>query len=126
MTNLDRDILRAKQLGYGVHYGWYKADHPVTDEEIELDENEQGYFECVNCGKKLFGKRIDAKYCSQKCYVQAKRSNKTSGVGLYSKCEHCGQQYTKVRSNQRYCSQRCQQLEAYKRYYKRKTNAEKN
>ena len=28
--NLDLDVRRAQLLGYGIHYGRYKADHPNT------------------------------------------------------------------------------------------------
>ena len=33
MDNLDKDIRMAEKLGYGVHYGAFKADYPNTKEK---------------------------------------------------------------------------------------------
>lgn len=33
--HLDYDVMRANELGYGPHYGNYKADHPETLAEYE-------------------------------------------------------------------------------------------
>lgn len=28
LDNIEKDVIAAMELGYGVHYGHYKADHP--------------------------------------------------------------------------------------------------
>lgn len=67
MDNLERDSLRALELGYGVHYGRYKADHPHTAPgEEEPDYEAQGYKNCPECGKLFLPKRNQVR-CSIEC-----------------------------------------------------------
>lgn len=67
MTNLDKDIRMAEKLGYGVHYGAYKADYPSTKEKApeRIDNDVQP---CLWCGM-LF--RIDRgrrkMFCTDAC-----------------------------------------------------------
>ena len=35
--HLEYDVMRAEALGYGCHYGAYKADHPETKAEFEAE-----------------------------------------------------------------------------------------
>lgn len=73
MDNLDRDVAMAMKLGYGVHYGDYKTNHPNTREkepEQILDPNEYGI--CRNCGK-MFPKRgrgYRKLYCDDVCRMK--------------------------------------------------------
>ena len=49
MDNLDKDIRMAEKLGYGVHYGAFKADYPNTKEKTpeQIDPDLQP---CLWCG----------------------------------------------------------------------------
>lgn len=38
LDNLERDVVAAMRLGYGVHYGAYKADHPHTRDCSPIEE----------------------------------------------------------------------------------------
>lgn len=82
LDNLDLDVADAMRLGYGVHYGKFKADHPYTK-----DANEERLQEarkkrrapaapkgpklydkvCPACGKKFTTQRHDRKYCGDEC-----------------------------------------------------------
>lgn len=49
LDNIERDVIRAMELGYGVHYGNYKADHPFTKydpEPVPMVESKP----CLHCG----------------------------------------------------------------------------
>lgn len=71
--NLDLDVRRAQLLGYGIHYGRYKADHPNTkceNTEPPEQQEESKFRVCPVCGKRFpIGKRQGCKrYCSNECY----------------------------------------------------------
>lgn len=71
--NLDKDVAMALKLGYGVHYGAYKADHPHTREkepEEILDQSRFGL--CLNCGKRFSkcGRGYRKLYCDDVCRMQ--------------------------------------------------------
>lgn len=70
MTNLDRDIRMAEKLGYGVHYGLYKADHPHT-KDIEVDVRIADPRKCLNCGAVFYTEIKNKKYCSTHCQKNA-------------------------------------------------------
>lgn len=62
--NLDLDVRRAELLGYGPHYGRYKADYPKTKPDIVPDDlNTQA---CPVCGTR-FRPRKKQKYCCERC-----------------------------------------------------------
>lgn len=70
MDNIERDSLRALELGYGVHYGHYKADYPNTaPREEEPDYEALGYKECPECGK-WFRPRGCQRWCGDECRVK--------------------------------------------------------
>lgn len=73
MTNLDKDIIMMEKLGYGPHYGRYKADYPNTKEkepEEILDESKFGT--CRNCGCRFnkTGRHYKKIYCDETCRIQ--------------------------------------------------------
>lgn len=73
MDNLDKDVAMAMKLGYGVHYGRYKADYPHTREkepEVILDESKFGT--CLNCGRRFskVGRGYRKVYCDDVCRMQ--------------------------------------------------------
>ena len=66
MSNLDRDIKEAERLGYGVHYGQYKADHPgeLPKAEEELPEETT---KCAECGELFVPRKENQLYCCIRC-----------------------------------------------------------
>ena len=38
MDRIEYDVMEAERLGYGIHYGHYKADHPISDWNPEIAE----------------------------------------------------------------------------------------
>lgn len=66
MDNLEKDVAAAMRLGYGVHYGRYKADHPNTKEDAGEDP---GNRKCRNCGEPIraTGLRNRRLYCDDRC-----------------------------------------------------------
>ena len=75
--NIDLDMEDAARLGYGVHYGNYKADHPFTKDANENrlrptrkkpTNGPRLYAKvCPVCGEKFTCTRNDRKYCSDDC-----------------------------------------------------------
>lgn len=81
MNNLDKDIRMAAKLGYGVHYGAYKADYPNTKEKTpeRIDDSVQP---CLYCGM-LFRKDQGRRklFCTDACrqmYHSQKEYEKTN------------------------------------------------
>lgn len=66
MDNLTRDCVRAMKLGYGFHYGAYKAAHPKTKPEPVVKAVEPvSTGVCLCCGNRLLPPKV--KYCSEEC-----------------------------------------------------------
>lgn len=69
LDNIERDVIAAMALGYGVHYGNYKADHPHTKdvpaEEIPADHLRR----CRYCGRifSTHGRHFRKLYCDDEC-----------------------------------------------------------
>ena len=65
LYNLEKDVLRARQLGYS-SYGRYKVDYPHTmdDDSVILSKDA---IRCKNCGEKFIPKRKGNVFCSPKC-----------------------------------------------------------
>lgn len=71
LDNIERDSAMAMKLGYGVHYGRYKADHPHTRSEEPEKKLTEDAKPCVRCGK-LFEPRKsgqEQKFCCEQCRV---------------------------------------------------------
>ena len=64
MTKLDKDIMMAEKLGYGIHYGWYKADHPHTIYQESKPETDTF---CLKCNAPIYNPRYNQKYCCTRC-----------------------------------------------------------
>ena len=116
MDNLDRDIREAKRLGYGVHYGHYKADHPHTaDLSEETPAPKFPIIRCKHCGREFEQIHKNRQYCSEECKEREKEKNRLQkenrpalliGEAI---CPVCGKQFLRTRKNIRkqYCSQSC-------------------
>lgn len=77
--NLDLDVGDALRLGYGCHYGNFKADHPETREanEARLKKPKpqtklHPLFEvcCAGCGKKFTTDNPRRRYCDDTCKIK--------------------------------------------------------
>lgn len=103
MDNLSRDMIRAKALGYGVHYGKYKADHPgptvITRPEVQEEEIKI----CAYCGEpfSLIGRSRRSKYCSNTCFSVSnkkrarEKAREKSGISddEIRICAYCGKEF---------------------------------
>ena len=129
MDNLSRDILRAKALGYGCHYGKYKADHPTTapvkhQEEKELDIPIKI---CRFCGQEFTDgtRNANSRYCNVECYRKANaqrnklKAQQARGVTAETtrECAGCGKPFllANVNGNNIYCSPECKQQKRHER-----------
>lgn len=123
LDNLELDSRRAMELGYGVHYGRYKADHPHTAEDDEDEEVLwEGYEnECFNCGTIFRTTRRDKVYCCEECRLRHGKKEKKKRPKR-THCPICGQELDA--GKRVYCSRECAyqaNLESAKRYMARKT-----
>lgn len=84
LDNINLDVIEADRLGYGPHYGHFKADHPFTK-----DANEE----------RLGGKQHQQ---PAKQYVSIKR--------VYEKtCPICGKKFTTTTKLKKYCCVSCRE-----------------
>lgn len=129
MDNLARDMIWAKELGYGVHYGRYKADHPntsgmkVKSSPEEADDTRV----CKNCGNTfhLNGRSASALYCDDFCYRQMnarrakQRAREKSGItdDELRVCPNCGKEFrlNGRHASCKYCSDACNPRAKYGR-----------
>lgn len=135
LDNIERDVIAAMRLGYGVHYGHYKADHPHTRENPQLPvpkpepekpvEAEQDAV-CVFCGKMYIRNHGCRKYCSDECLKKAARARernyyiKKHGEIKEVPCDECGKLFLPVNRRQIYCCQRCASRAGWKKQYRKR------
>ena len=129
MDNISRDMLRAKALGYGCHYGKYKADHPdpVPEQPQPKKETEQPTKICRFCGQEFTDgtRNANARYCDVQCYRQANaqrnklKSQQARGITADTtrECAYCGKPFllANVNGNNIYCSPECKQQKRHDR-----------
>lgn len=115
MDNLDRDIREAKRLGYGVHYGRYKADYPHT-REVPLDVARPVKLRnCKKCGKEYAYDHTNGLgyFCSESCKKQHYEKINSEAQRRYRSrlesqtCGFCGNIFKPSRNGQRYCCASC-------------------
>lgn len=83
--NIDLDMEDAERLGYGVHYGRFKADHPYTK-----DANE------------------DRLYPKKKQKPQQEQQEKQRVCKIYENvCPVCGKKFTTPNRKRIYCDDVC-------------------
>lgn len=81
LDNIERDVILAERLGYGCHYGRYKADHPHTrvEEEsaVEVKPLPDSLKPCRFCGKlfdpEMQGHTKARAFCSYECQCESDR-----------------------------------------------------
>lgn len=70
LDNIEKDVIAAMELGYGVHYGHYKADHPHTREDKPEPQIPEEYMRtCRYCGRQFStrGQHYRKLYCDDDC-----------------------------------------------------------
>lgn len=132
-TLLDYDTQRAEALGYGFHYGDYKADHPNTRWEFErLTETTRRadtsvkLLTCPYCGKEFEQGQYHRKYCSAECqrrFSTAKNYKRKADTGKTVACPICGTEFVTKNQHHKYCSSEC--YTEGKRRLKEKKKAER-
>lgn len=65
LTNLEKDVIRAKKLGYS-SYGKYKVDYPNTRDEDSIIYSKDT-IRCRHCGERFLPKRKGNIFCSNRC-----------------------------------------------------------
>ena len=115
MDNLDRDVREAQRLGYGVHYGRYKADYPHTKPDPNAQVEEPEIRTCRFCGKEYVRDRLSdlGNFCSDKCKGDHRKLNNAEAVARYRgkkeplNCKVCGKPFIPSYSGHKYCSRSC-------------------
>lgn len=121
-TLLDYDMQQAKALGYGCHYGDYKADHPNTRAEFERltdgvpQEPKLGpgvrERKCARCGGTFYiSTKHEVKYCSPECKHEAQKERDAAykRKGKMMACKTCGKTFQSYRGT-RYCCAECMNI----------------
>lgn len=67
-------------------------------------KQERFYRTCIVCGLYFPAGRFDAKYCSGKCRMKAKRQRDSQEIKCY--CRWCGSPFYAKRGGAMYCSQK--------------------
>ena len=137
MDNLSRDVKRAAQLGYGVHYGRYKAEHPFAKGHLEDTVPEQKHQTriCKECGKEFIPHRKNQCFCEEKCRVKyhnrkaARKSARKQKKGPYleigpASCPICGAAFVRTSKDRRitFCGMSC--AAQYRNMIKRETSSD--
>lgn len=117
--HLEYDVMRAEALGYGCHYGAYKADRPETRADFEADtgiveikkvDTSKVEKKCQHCGGVFYAGGLGTKkvYCSDECRQRAndererERIKKLNGI-----CQWCGGEITHREYRTTYCCPEC-------------------
>lgn len=119
--NIDKDLAMAEKLGYGPHYGAYKADHPSTREPepepeiVPVTPAKEVYDAvCPVCGKTFEKTHALQMFCGQKC---REVSNRRRAQARYDRikgsipkriCPTCKREFLPVHRSQKYCCDKCQ------------------
>ena len=117
MDNLTRDVLEAERLGYGCHYGNYKADHPHTrpapDEPLAHLEEQEEFRICKHCGKSFVRQSLLRDFCSDICKrthkAQIVNESRRKSIMKYPDhvCKRCGSVFHPSKRIQKFCSRSC-------------------
>ena len=108
--NLDMDSKRALELGYGVHYGRYKADHPHTMDLPAGSVKSPPVAKCLSCGEEFVKNRKDRMFCCDDCRLQYRYKTEGRPVNRnrirLENCQLCGKPIRDLKMR-RYCSIEC-------------------
>lgn len=102
--HLEYDVIQAEALGYGCHYGAYKADHPETLEKFEAEtgvvqvkkvDTDRKERKCPQCGATFYTKGLAGYkiYCCDECRQQASAERERERAKVQKGiCQWCGGQ----------------------------------
>ena len=135
LDNLERDVVAAMRLGYGVHYGAYKADHPHTRDCSPIEGHKPALEAekdvcCALCGKEFLRTYGGQKYCSEECREKAKKERekkyyqRTKAKILPISCPECGRNFLPVSRRQKYCCTLCTRQAGWKAQVQRRKEAQ--
>ena len=106
MDRLEMDSILMEKMGYGIHYGKYKADHPHTEELAHfLQGKPEEKKSCAFCGKEFKSNDRRKIYCNDDCKVRAREKRKQDNKRANMKCVVCGKWLEGKRKV--YCSDEC-------------------
>lgn len=115
--NLDLDSRRALELGYGVHYGRYKADYPHTKDASEEPGKKLPVANCIGCGEEFEKTRSSRMFCCDDCrrryYDGLDKKPANMNRLRLENCQMCGKPIRDSKMR-RYCSQECAENGRYK------------
>ena len=116
MDRLTYDVREAERLGYGVHYGHYKADHPISDFDPDAPQKPKTLppRKCKECQAEFIPPRPNAWYCCDDCrdrrnarlgyQKRKKRKHFPKGQAV---CPVCGSDFYRKHSYTETCSRTC-------------------
>ena len=106
MDRLEMDSVLMEKMGYGIHYGKYKADHPRTEELAHfLQGKPEEKKSCAFCGREFKSNDRRKIYCNDDCKVRAREKRKQESKRAKMKCVVCGKRLDGKRKV--YCSDEC-------------------
>ena len=133
MDNLARDVALAEKLGYGCHYGRFKAAYPYTMDKsideilgtgkakrvkaktVEVPETRK----CKGCGREMVPGPYNKLYCDEDCkryhYEKRKRERRKDAIAAGRYCVQCGKPVISGR-HYKYCSDKCCEEAERERY----------
>lgn len=133
MDNLERDVALAERLGYGCHYGRFKAVYPNTMDKsieeilgtgkakraktktVEVPETRK----CKGCGRVIQPGPYHKLYCNDDCkryhYEKRKRERRKDAIAAGKLCVQCGKPVISGRHH-KYCSDKCCEEAERERY----------
>ncbi len=116
MDRIDYDLREAERLGYGIHYGHYKVDHPVSDFDPEAEAKPKPLppRNCKECGKLYTPNRPNMWYCCDDCRdrrnaregYQKRKTKKRFPIGQ-AICPMCGSDFYRKSIYTETCSRAC-------------------
>ena len=119
MDRLEMDSVLMEKMGYGVHYGKYKANHPHTEELAHFQAGKpEEKRQCAFCGKEFESNDRRKMYCDDDCKVRARNKRKSDSKRAKMKCVVCGKRLDGRRNV--YCSDECYYERSKQLYCKRR------
>ena len=117
--HLEYDVMQAEALGYGCHYGAYKADHQETRADFEADtgmvevkkvDTSKVEKKCLHCGGVFYTSGLASKkvYCCDECRLKANAEREAARQKQTNPtCQWCGGAIPPNKWRTVYCCPEC-------------------